>query len=108
MRALRETMSRFGAPETADLRRAGLIALAATAATVLHPSLAMAQAINLDLGTGGGLTDRVVQLVGAADGAVPGAVHRDDDHLIREDRSWCLSLLRQALGSATERRPIRC
>jgi flagellar biosynthesis protein FliP len=33
------------------------------AATVLQPSLAMAQAINLDLGTGGGLTDRVVQLV---------------------------------------------
>jgi flagellar biosynthetic protein FliP len=28
------------------------------------PTLAAAQAINLDLGTGGGLTDRVVQLVG--------------------------------------------
>ena len=46
-----------------DLRRAGFIALTATAATLVAPVCAMAQAINLDLGTGGNLTDRVVQLV---------------------------------------------
>ena len=36
----------------------------ATLATMAFPALAAAQALNLDLGTGGGLTDRVVQLVG--------------------------------------------
>ncbi len=63
MRRLCDALRALGAPETTELRRAALIAAAATLATVLHPSLAMAQAINLDLGTGGGLTDRVVQLV---------------------------------------------
>ncbi len=47
-----------------DLRHAAWIALAATVATLVGPGSAMAQAINLDLGTGGNLTDRVVQLVG--------------------------------------------
>ena len=51
------------APGVADARHAFLIALAATACVLVQPSLAMAQAINLDLGSGGGLTDRVVQLV---------------------------------------------
>jgi flagellar biosynthetic protein FliP len=46
------------------LGRAALLALGATIATVAGPSLAAAQAIDLNLGTGGGLTDRVVQLVG--------------------------------------------
>ena len=59
----RALLQRLTVLDGAELRRAGLIACAATAATVLHPGLAMAQAINLDLGTGGGLTDRVVQLV---------------------------------------------
>ncbi|NGM50469.1 flagellar type III secretion system pore protein FliP [Caulobacter sp. 602-2] len=48
-----------------ELRRAALIAVLAGLATTLGPSLAMAQsAINVDLGTGAGLTERVVQLVG--------------------------------------------
>jgi len=47
-----------------DLRRAALLSVLASAACLLFPTLAAAQAINLDLGTGGGLTDRVVQLVG--------------------------------------------
>ncbi len=54
----------MGGAAAADLRRAAWIALAATAATVVGPGSAMAQAINLDLGAGGNLTDRVVQLVG--------------------------------------------
>ena len=53
-------------PETnaADLRRAALLAFLATLASLIGPTIATAQAINIDLGTGGGLTDRVVQLVG--------------------------------------------
>ena len=50
-------------PTSQDLRRAGWIALAATTTVLVGPGSAMAQAINLDLGTGGNLTDRVVQLV---------------------------------------------
>ncbi len=46
-----------------DTRRAAALALATTALTLLGPTLAAAQAINLDLGTGGGLTDRIIQLV---------------------------------------------
>jgi flagellar biosynthetic protein FliP len=47
-----------------DLRRAALLSALTTLVTMAFPALAAAQAINLDLGTGGGLTDRVVQLVG--------------------------------------------
>ena len=48
----------------ADGRRAAWLSVAATTAVMLSPTVALAQAINLDLGSGGGLTDRVVQLVG--------------------------------------------
>jgi len=47
-----------------DLRRAALGAACVTIACLVFPAMATAQAINLNLGTGGGLTDRVVQLVG--------------------------------------------
>ena len=47
-----------------DLRRAALAALIVTLSSLAFPIAAAAQAINLDLGTGGGLTDRVVQLIG--------------------------------------------
>ncbi|WP_397416504.1 flagellar type III secretion system pore protein FliP [Phenylobacterium sp.] len=47
-----------------DWRRALLIALAATVAGLIWPTAALAQAINVDLGTGAGLTERVVQMVG--------------------------------------------
>jgi flagellar biosynthetic protein FliP len=47
-----------------DVKRAAVIAILATMATGFLPTLALAQAINIDLGTGAGLTDRVVQLVG--------------------------------------------
>jgi flagellar biosynthetic protein FliP len=53
-----------GLPPGEEMRRAAFLAIAATVATLAGPTLAMAQAINLDLGTGGNLTDRVVQLVG--------------------------------------------
>ena len=56
-------MRRLGAPEASEMRRAALLAGLATAWVMVQPSVALAQAINLNLGTGGGLTDRVVQLV---------------------------------------------
>ena len=51
-------------PSAADLRRAALLSLVATIATVAGPAVALAQSLNVDLGSGAGLTDRVVQLVG--------------------------------------------
>ena len=45
-----------------DARRAARLALISTLACLVFPAAAAAQAINLDLGTGAGLTERVVQL----------------------------------------------
>ncbi len=56
--------SLFRRPPAADLKRAAVISILATLAFVLPASFAMAQAVNIDLGTGAGLTDRVVQLIG--------------------------------------------
>jgi flagellar biosynthetic protein FliP len=48
-----------------DLRRAAIISVLAAIAFGVMPAAAMAQsAVNINLGTGAGLTDRVVQLVG--------------------------------------------
>ncbi len=47
-----------------DWRRAALIALAVAVTTTVFPAAAVAQALNIDLGTGAGLTERVVQLIG--------------------------------------------
>ncbi|WP_333587158.1 flagellar type III secretion system pore protein FliP [Phenylobacterium sp.] len=53
------------APLTAaDWRRAAGLAALVTVASLIGPAMANAQAINIDLGTGAGLTERVVQLVG--------------------------------------------
>jgi flagellar biosynthesis protein FliP len=52
------------APTVAELKRALALAVLATLASLIVPTVALAQAINLNLGTGGGLTDRVVQLIG--------------------------------------------
>lgn len=48
-----------------DLRRAAVISVLAAIACAIMPAVAMAQsAVNINLGTGAGLTERVVQLVG--------------------------------------------
>ncbi|MDI1365263.1 MAG: flagellar type III secretion system pore protein FliP [bacterium] len=48
-----------------DLRRAAAISVLAALATVVLPNVALAQsAINVNLGTGAGLSERVVQMVG--------------------------------------------
>ena len=64
----------LGAPTRAELKRAAWLSLFTTLACLLWPIGALAQeaaqaaatgsAINVDLGTGAGLTERVVQLVG--------------------------------------------
>jgi flagellar biosynthetic protein FliP len=61
---MRDIFSTLSGLKGSDLRKAALISLAATGFSLIVPTFAAAQAINLDLGTGGGLTDRVVQLVG--------------------------------------------
>ena len=55
---------RIAGLDAADVRKAALLAIAAVTATMAMPTLALAQALNIDLGTGAGLTDRVVQLIG--------------------------------------------
>jgi flagellar biosynthetic protein FliP len=47
-----------------EWRRAAAIAALTTLASVIFPAAALAQAVNINLGTGAGLTDRVVQLIG--------------------------------------------
>ncbi|MFO1013391.1 MAG: flagellar type III secretion system pore protein FliP [Caulobacteraceae bacterium] len=54
----------FRIPPAADLKRAAVISILATLAFTLPAGFAMAQAVNIDLGSGAGLTDRVVQLIG--------------------------------------------
>jgi flagellar biosynthetic protein FliP len=47
-----------------DIKRAALFSLITTACFLVFPAISMAQAINIDLGDGTGLTERVVQLIG--------------------------------------------
>ena len=47
-----------------DWRRALALAFIATLASLAFPAVALAQAINVTLGSGAGLTERVVQLIG--------------------------------------------
>jgi flagellar biosynthetic protein FliP len=47
-----------------DWRRATVLAALTTLASLAFPAAAIAQAVNINLGTGGGLTERVVQLIG--------------------------------------------
>lgn len=60
----------FALPTRQELKRAALLSLLATLVSLIWPMAAIAQevasgsAINIDLGTGAGLTERVVQLVG--------------------------------------------
>ncbi len=70
---MRDLLTAIRALPAAEWRRALWLSLAVTAASMAWPTWALAQsaaggggasAININLGTGGGLTDRVVQLVG--------------------------------------------
>ncbi len=48
--------------EPSDLRRALGMAALTTAGSLIFPAIAVAQQVNINLGTGGGLTERVIQL----------------------------------------------
>ena len=61
---IRAVLKALRAPHPDDARRAALIALLTTLASLAFPALAAAQAVNINRGTGAGLTERVVQLVG--------------------------------------------
>jgi flagellar biosynthetic protein FliP len=51
-------------PNRAEVMQALKLSAITTAFCLIFPAMALAQAINVDLGTGAGLTERVVQLVG--------------------------------------------
>jgi flagellar biosynthetic protein FliP len=63
-RALARVWTKATGLPPAEARRAALLALMTTLACLVWPAAAAAQALNIDLGTGAGLTDRVVQLIG--------------------------------------------
>ena len=54
----------FALPTRSEVMQALKLSAIATVFALIFPAMALAQAINLDLGTGAGLTERVVQLVG--------------------------------------------
>jgi len=95
--ALREMVH---CPTKAEFRRAALISLVTTLVSLAVPAVALAQAVNIDLGTGAGLTDRVVQLIGLI------TVLSLAPSIVIMTTSFVriivvLSLLRQALGLQT-------
>ena len=47
-----------------EWRRAAILAALITLGSLVFPAAALAQAVNINLGTGAGLTERIVQLVG--------------------------------------------
>ena len=57
------TFLREHLPTRAELKKAFGLSLLVTLATLVIPGVALAQAINVDLGNGAGLTERVVQLI---------------------------------------------
>jgi flagellar biosynthetic protein FliP len=61
---MRELFTAVRALPAAEWRRAAGLAALTTFATLVFPAIAAAQSVNINLGTGAGLTDRVVQLVG--------------------------------------------
>ncbi len=63
MRALITRLKRrFGALQPQDLSNAAGLAALTTLMSLTFPAIAAAQQLNINLGTGGGLTDRVIQL----------------------------------------------
>src|SRR6201987_4267013 len=61
---MRELLKAIRSLPAEDWRRAAGLAALTTVASLVFPAVALAQAVNINLGTGAGLTDRVIQLVG--------------------------------------------
>jgi flagellar biosynthetic protein FliP len=87
-------------PTWAEVRRAALVSLVTTIFSLIVPAVALAQAVNIDLGSGAGLTDRVVQLIGLITvlSLAPSIVIMATSFV---RMIVVLSLLRQALGLST-------
>ena len=61
---MRELLKAIRTLPAEEWRRAAALALLTTLASLAFPAMALAQALNVNLGTGAGLTERVVQLIG--------------------------------------------
>jgi flagellar biosynthetic protein FliP len=61
---MRELLKAIRSFPAEDWRRAAGLAMLTTLASLVFPAAAAAQAVNINLGTGAGLTERVVQLIG--------------------------------------------
>ncbi|CAN7233861.1 flagellar type III secretion system pore protein FliP [Phenylobacterium sp. LjRoot219] len=61
---MRQLLKAVGGLPAEDWRRAAGLAALITLASLVFPAVAAAQAVNINLGTGAGLTERVVQLIG--------------------------------------------
>ena len=61
---MRELLKAIAALPAAEWRRAAALAALVTLASLIFPVAAAAQALNVNLGSGAGLTERVVQLIG--------------------------------------------
>jgi len=61
---MRGLLKAIAALPAEEWRRALALSLIATLASLAFPAVALAQAVNINLGTGAGLTERVVQLIG--------------------------------------------
>jgi flagellar biosynthetic protein FliP len=61
---MREILRTVAALPSEDWRRAAILAALITLGSLIFPAAAVAQAVNIDLGSGAGLTERVVQLMG--------------------------------------------
>ena len=63
MRPARSNGALFALPTPAELKRALKLSALCTLVSLIFPAMAAAQSLNLDLGNGAGLTERVVQLI---------------------------------------------
>jgi flagellar biosynthetic protein FliP len=61
---MRQLLKAIAGLPAEEWRRAFVLSALATLAAMIFPAVAAAQAVNINLGTGAGLTDRVVQLIG--------------------------------------------
>jgi len=61
---MRELLEAIRTLPAAEWRRAAALSALVTVASLIFPVAAAAQALNVNLGTGAGLTERVVQLIG--------------------------------------------
>ena len=104
---MRELLNAIRTLPAAEWRRAAMLAALTTLVSLAFPAVALAQALNINLGTGAGLTERVVQLIGLMTVLSLVAVHRDHDHLVHPDRGGPLPAANRASATCSRARPTR-